>query len=101
MSRSEKTSRNLYIKGEVLREFGGISKTPKTFLINRNLKVLLTFGVDCHPTQCTKTVSECLWPHMDWVRMDCNLRLTVLKFLHFRSQNAQEKVMSCSLQEFN
>ena len=23
-------------------------------------------------TQCTETIDECLWPQMDWVRMDCN-----------------------------
>ena len=37
------------LKGEVSREFGVISETPKHFLINKNLNVLLKFFVDCYP----------------------------------------------------
>ena len=93
MSRSEKTSRNLYIKGELSREFGGISQTPKTFFYQQKPKSIA--HIWCRMShQCTnyKTVGERLWLQMDWVRMDCNLkkvRLTVFKFLR------------CSLQEFS
>ena len=40
------------IKEEVSQQFGVISKTPNRlfFFINRNLKVLLKFVADCHPS---------------------------------------------------
>ena len=46
------------------------------FLINKNLKVLLSC---CKLTpQCTKIIDECLCPQMDLVRMDCNLKKSEL-----------------------
>ena len=50
------------------REFGVISTTPKRFLINRNLKVLLRFGVDCHPSllRLSMSVSGHRWTWLEW-----------------------------------
>ena len=50
------------------REFGVISKTPKRFLVNRNLKVLLKFGVDCHPSvlRLWMSVSGHGWTVLEW-----------------------------------
>ena len=69
-------------------------KLQNFFVINRNLNVLLR-SVMWHPS--IKTIDECLWPQIDWVRMDCNLKkvwLTVFKFSGFGFQNALEQVMS-------
>ena len=71
----------LLLKGEVSREFGVVSKTPKP---SRNGKVLTRFVVNYHPIVLRLSMS--VWQQMDWVRMDCNLkkvRLTVFKFPGF------------------
>ena len=55
-------------------------------------------------SQCIKIIDECLWPQMNWVRMDCNwkkVRLTVFKFSRFRFQNALYQVIRYSFQEFS
>ena len=79
------------LKGEVSREFGVISKTPKRFYQQKPKSVA---QICCRLSpQCTETTQECLWPQMDWVRMDCGLktvRVTVFKFSSFRFQNTLE-----------
>ena len=76
------------LKGEVSREFGVISKTPKRIFFNQQKpKRIAQICCKLSP-QCTETIDECPWPQMDCVRMDCNLkkvRLTVFKFSHFHS----------------
>ena len=53
------------LKGEVSQEFGVISNIVKSFLINRNLKILFKFVVDFPLSfQCSKTINECLRPQM-------------------------------------
>ena len=72
----------------------GISgvKTPIRFFLINSIKPKSIAKICCRLfPQCTKTIEECLWPQINWVRMDCNMkkvRLAVFKFSHFRFQNA-------------
>ena len=57
----------------------------KTFFDQQKPKSIAQICYKLSP-QCTEIIDECLWPQMDWVRMDCSLkkvRLTVLKFSRF------------------
>ena len=88
-------------KGQVSREFGVISKTPKLFFFfDRNLKVLLRFVVDDHSSIILVRWRR-LWPQMDWARMDCNLkkvRLTVLAFSFPKCTRAGHELLLSRIQ---
>ena len=78
-------------------------KIPKGFFYQQKPKSIAKICYRISP-QCTKTIDECLWPQVNWVRMDCNLkkvRLTVFKFSRFRFQNALYQVIRYSFEEFS
>ena len=65
----EPKSYHTSFKGEeVSRQFGVVSKTPKRFFINRNLKPLLKFVTDSHSSvlRLLMSVSVHRWTGLEW-----------------------------------
>ena len=81
---------SVLVRGKISQEPGVISKTPKRFYINKNLKLLFRFVVDCHPSAVrpSMSISGHRWTWLEWA---------VFKISRFRFQNAPEHVMKVFL----
>ena len=65
----EPKSYHTSFKGEVSRQFGVVSKTPKRFFfIDKNLKVLFKFDVNYHSSvlRLLMSVSGHRWTGLEW-----------------------------------
>ena len=59
---------SVLVRGKISWGPGVISKTPKRFYINKNLKVLFRFVVDCHPSamRLSMSISGHRWTWPKW-----------------------------------